>query len=304
MIKNIKLNTVVSFIIIVLLNSACSQISKTKEGTSSVDNSPYLVAQKHKPHSYGGWYCPDNLNGFPAVDIVNWKSVPVINGRLPTKEETQSEASLIFVDTEKYPKAKVLEMNMPQLAEFYNYNTKRKELVILIQALNISNDSVVGFRYLNGGNGSARLEDVKILSKAEINQILPSKFVRYSIKINASQDSIWRVLTDTSFLGTLKPTFTPSNVLKDPYWRDYTNVNYYNLNGLVIKAKYAALHYGSFYIQNDYQDFTEKFLLLENKERTQTELKILLGPFKNGFEAQENIIKKWSQKVKELSESM
>ena len=46
---------------------------------------------------------------------------------------------------------------MPKLARFYNIHSGKRELVIIIQALNISNDSIVGFRYLNGGNGSARL---------------------------------------------------------------------------------------------------------------------------------------------------
>ena len=68
-----------------------------------------------EPHKYGGWYCPDNLNGFPAVDIHNWEDVPVINGRMPTQDETQTEASLIFIDIEKYPNAKPLDLKMPQL---------------------------------------------------------------------------------------------------------------------------------------------------------------------------------------------
>ena len=39
-----------------------------------------------EPHKYGGWYCPDNLNGFPAVDINNWENVPIVNGRMATKD--------------------------------------------------------------------------------------------------------------------------------------------------------------------------------------------------------------------------
>ena len=100
---------------------------------------------KSEPHRYGGWYCPDNLNGFPAVDIADWKSVPVVNDRLPTKEEAQSEASLIFVDREKYPDAKALDMTMPKLALFYNESAQREDLVIVIQAFNVQNDSIVWF---------------------------------------------------------------------------------------------------------------------------------------------------------------
>ena len=116
-----------------------------------------------EPHKYGGWYCPDNLNGFPAVDINNWEDVPVINGRMPTQDETQTEASLIFIDIEKYPNAKPLDLKMPQLARFYNNHSRKEEIVIVIQAINVSNDSVVGFRYLNGGNGSARFNEVNFV---------------------------------------------------------------------------------------------------------------------------------------------
>ena len=57
-----------------------------------------------KTHDYGNWYCPDNLNGFPAVDIKKWESVPVVNGRMATMEETQNGTSLIFIDNQKYSK--------------------------------------------------------------------------------------------------------------------------------------------------------------------------------------------------------
>ena len=67
--------------------------------------------KKQEPHKYGGWYCPDNLNGFPAVDISNWESVPVVNGRMATKEETHNGISLIFVDDLKYPNAKALDID-------------------------------------------------------------------------------------------------------------------------------------------------------------------------------------------------
>jgi len=283
--------------------ASCSQTNKPVN-----DNNPEVPGQKStpiksEPHRYGGWYCPDNLNGFPAVDINNWKSVPVVNGRMATKEETQNGTSLIFPDTLKYPNAKVLDITMPKLANFYNEYSKREDLIIVIQAINIDNDSIVGFRYLNGGNGSARLKEIKFLSDNEIEMIPESKFVSHNIIIEANQDEIWEILTKPENTADLQSVFDKHNKLKTG-WRKTSNVNYHYKNTGILTSSYANKLFGNFYIQNDYDNlqYNEKFLLLENDQTKNTELKIVSGPYGDDFKAQRSILKKWAQKVKELSE--
>ena len=256
-----------------------------------------------EPHRYGGWYCPDNLNGFPAVDITNWKDVPVVNGRMATKEETQNVTSLIFVDTKKYPNAKPLDMVMPQLAKFYNQSSRREELIIVIQAINVDNDSIVGFRYLNGGNGSAKLSEVQLLSNNEIEKISSSRFIVHDIKINASQDVIWEIITESENAKNLLPTFNQKNQLKTN-WRKTSNVNYHYPKTGNLTSAYANKLYGSFYIQNDYDRnlYSQKFLLLEDTETKITEFKIVCGPYDDDFDNQKQILINWAKKVKELSE--
>jgi len=296
------LNTFIISSLITLTN--CSQENKAIESTENETTTSATEINKSEPHQYGGWYCPDNLNGFPAVDIANWKSVPVINGRLATPKETQTEASLINVDLEKYPNARPLDMTMPKLASIYNYNTNREDIIIIIQALNIDNDSIVGFRYLNGGNGSARLDEVNFLSDEEIDKIPTSKFVTHTITINATQDEIWKILTQTENAATLQPIFDSKNSLQSD-WRKATNVNYhYSLPGITT-ASFAGNLYGCYYVQNDYDflNYTEKFLLIEDEETKTTELKITCGPYEADYEAQQIILINWSEKVKELSEA-
>jgi hypothetical protein len=75
-----------------LLLTACTLITLT---SFSQEDSESKVKDTHR---YGGWYCPDNLNGFPAVDIQDWDAVPVINDRLPTREEAQNGTSLMYID--------------------------------------------------------------------------------------------------------------------------------------------------------------------------------------------------------------
>ena len=129
-------NTSISFLTLLCIGTtvACSRNGAPAENKQDdVVSVPAVV-----PHQYGGWYCPDNLGGFPAVDILDWNDVPVVNGRMATQEETQNGTSLIFVDIEKHPDARPLDMEMPRLARFFNVQSDKNELVIVIQALAIS----------------------------------------------------------------------------------------------------------------------------------------------------------------------
>ena len=260
---------------------------------------------KKEPHKYGGWYCPDNLNGFPAVDIQNWESVPVVNGRMATKQETQNGTSLIFVDDEKYPNAKPLDIKMPKLARFYNRHSGKEETIIVIQALNISNDFVVGFRYLNGGNGSARLDEVRFLSDNEIKNILPSRFVTLNIKINATKAEIWDILTKAEYSKILQTIFDKENKLQAD-WNKSSKVNFIYPKAGLITSEFAGNLYGNQYIQIDCEykayQYVEKFLISENDQTKKSELHIVCGPYEDDFKNQKFILNKWTQKVKELSE--
>ncbi|MDA9970762.1 hypothetical protein N9E56_02905 [Flavobacteriaceae bacterium] len=285
---------------------SCLQNNKTVEDKKVEKSTEKVSSVKQEPHNYGGWYCPDNLNGFPAVDISNWRNVVVVNGRLPTKEETQNGTSLIFVESEKFPDAKPLDMKMPKLGRFYNENSKKEELIIVIQALKIGKDSVVGFRYLNGGNGSARLDEVRFLSDAEIESLPPTRFVSHSIQINAPQNVIWEVLTKPEYFKPLEAVFDKDQTPK-PNWNASSKVNFKPLNRGETTSEFAANLYGNHYIQIDSElgdsQYVEKFLLLDNEQTKSTELKIVCGPYSNtDFETQKNILNGWAQKVKELSE--
>ena len=75
-----KRKTFLALTFLTLLSlTACSQQSDKKVDHLECKAAPEkeLVKQK-EPHQYGGWYCPDNLYGFPAVDIQDWKEVPVV----------------------------------------------------------------------------------------------------------------------------------------------------------------------------------------------------------------------------------
>jgi len=297
-------NTSLSFLTLLCIGTtvACSRNGAPAENKQDdVVSVPAVV-----PHPYGGWYCPDNLGGFPAVDILDWNDVPVVNGRMATQEETQNGTSLIFVDAEKHPDARPLDMKMPRLARFFNVQSDKNELVIVIQALAISNDSIVGFRYLNGGNGSARFNEVTLLSDDAISRLAPARFVQFSIPIQAGTDAVWSVLTDDAFSAPLQAVFDPENTLESD-WNQSSEVNFnYPQSGVITRA-FAGDVWGSLYIQIDcqseQQEYVEKFLLSGSKASNETILHIACGPYGEDFMEQKSILQKWAEEVKMLSES-
>ena len=274
--KSLKLLCVLSLTTLV----SCSQDNTILESNEVEESTEKLSEKEQEPHRYGGWYCPDNLRGFPAVDIDNWKEVPVVNGRMATKEETQNGASLISVDMEKYPNAKPLDMEMPQLARFYNRHSGKEEIIIVIQALNISNDSIVGFRYLNGGNGSARLNEVKFISDSEVEHLSSYRFVSFDLNINATQAEIYQILTKDEYGRTLQTIFDEENQL-EANWNESSKVNFkYGKSGELTSA-FAGDVFGCLYIQIDAEkdnyQYVEKFLLVENQETKTTKLQVVCG---------------------------
>lgn len=283
-------------ICLIPLTSCSQKTTKTKEIEPS-------KTQK-TPHQYGGWYCPDNLIGFPPVDIKDWKQVPVVKGRMPLKSETSNGTSLIYVDSLKYPDAKIINIDLPKLATVYNESSKRIDYIIIIQAFQIDNDSIVGYRFLNGGNGSARFNEVHFLSENFTSTLSNQKFVTSDIKIKATRNVVWEVITNEQNTETLAKTIE-NNDNPNISWRKLTNVNYYYKKPDTLSNSFAGNLWGNVYIQNDFLDdnYTEKFLLLENKQTGTTELKIVCGPFTDDFIHEQSIINKWTKKVKELSET-
>ena len=297
--KMLKVGSLIGLIVCI----ACTQNSTEQTLIRTQTEIPQAEQQQVKVprHNYGGWYCPDNLKGFPPVDIAEWRNVPVVNGRLATEEEANSGASLIRVDLEKFPNAKPLDMTMPRLATFESPYTDRQELIIVIQALNIDSDSIVGFRYLNGGNGSARLNEVNILSDEESDKIEKSKFFNHSFVIMATPEQVREAMTKPENAGKFQEIVEMNQGIQSD-WRSKSTINYHYPKSGELTSTYADVLFGNYYVQNDYQDFTEKFLVTQNELTKMTLLQVACGPFVEDFEKQEALLLKWGKQVQLLSE--
>lgn len=285
---------------------SCSSQEKAKETSqATVEQTEPLVLIKEEPHQYGGWYCPDNF-GFVPVDIHNLDEVPAIAGRLPSEEELQNNKSLISVDTIKYPDARALDMELPRVGRIYAAGKSTSELVIVIQAIIVSGDTIVGYRFPSGGNGSAWLSEVSFLSDDELDGFGSQPFFYSKSILKASKEDIWRAIGQTDYFKKLGEKFDN----REFFASEWTSDSHARLNlddkGEQAKGNVGTV-FGNVYLQIDYNrdglHYSEKLLMIEHQEDNSTELFFASGPFPQGFEKQKSNWDSWVEAVKKMSEA-
>jgi hypothetical protein len=290
----------------VVLMTSCGQSedSDSKPDPTAEQQTENPKLNYEEPHAYGGWFCPDNLGGFPPVDVQELDKVPVVNDRLPTEEEAQNGTSLIYLDKSEYPDARHLEMELPRVARIYSNHNDMNELIIVIQAVVVGTDTVVGYRFPNGGNGSAWLGQVTFLSDEDVNAIGSAPFAYSSSAIDASQEEVWRAITSTSYAKQLGTTFNEQSFLKADWDGEAAHLNL-DTEG-VRAAGVVSSMWGSLYIHIDYDydgfHYSEKLLVL-NKEDGNAELHVVAGPYPDDIDSQSMMWENWLHEVKQASES-
>ncbi|HXU25959.1 MAG TPA: hypothetical protein VN698_01915 [Bacteroidia bacterium] len=113
--------------------------------------------------------CPDSRT-FAPIDIKQWNKVPVVNGRLPTYEETQNGTAIHHYGEKQNPNVKPYNITLPKLATYYSRFTKKDELVIVIQIIQTATDTVVSYRYPTGGCGGSTFSKFHFLSDEEVRK--------------------------------------------------------------------------------------------------------------------------------------
>jgi hypothetical protein len=298
-----KLTSAVLLIALVLL-SACEQpATGQKQEEKATETKP---AQKtSRIHSYGGWYCPDNLGGFPPVNIADLAGVPVVNGRMPSQEETRNGSSLMYFDPAEFPDAKPLNIKLPKLAHYYANFTKQLALVIVIQAVVVDADTIVGFRYVDGGNGSSWYNQVDFLSDSEIAAVGATPFVFLESEIKASKEKIWSAITKTAYAKELARKFEKQAFFASE-WTDKSRADFnYKLENESATGN-VMTHFGNIYMQIDY-DFNgrqavEKILIMDKEDGTGAKIQVVFGPYAKDISSQQKIWEAWIAEVMATSE--
>lgn len=174
--------------------SSCQQEQPAAHTTTAATTEPLkdllAIPAERGDHKFGGWYCPDNLRGFPPVDVQQMENIVCITDRLPIREETQDCRALMYVDPLEYPEARPFDIDLPRVARTYSREQDGEEVVILIQATIVDSDTIVGYRYPSGGNGSGWYDEVTLLSDAEVAALGSTPYVMVEQVLPASQEAV------------------------------------------------------------------------------------------------------------------
>lgn len=293
-----------SSILLISVSISCQNSNNVQ--TEKLEKNPEpITSTNSEPHQYGGWYCPDNF-GFVPVDIQKLKEVPVIADRLPTKQELQNNMSLIDVDVTKYPDARTLKMDLPRVARIYSDRLGIKELIIVIQAIVVQNDTIVGYRFVNGGNGSSRLREVTFLSNDEVTAMGSQPFYYSKSVLKASIKDIWKAMCKTDYFKQLGKKFNRQEFFASE-WNSKSEVHLsFNTNDEKA-AGFVGMVFGNYYLHIDYDrngfHYSEKLLMIENQNDHTTEFFFASGPFPKDFERRKLDLDNWLQAVKKVSEA-
>ncbi|MEI6817663.1 MAG: hypothetical protein WCL14_13720 [Bacteroidota bacterium] len=123
-----------------------------------------------KGQSYNNWNCPDAKKLFPLINIKLWANTPAVYGRLPTYQESQNGTSLMYFGNHGMTDARPYDMTLPRLASFHNQYTKTIDTVVVIQVVKTAHDTIAGFRYLTGGNGTHDFRGFHFFSDEEVKE--------------------------------------------------------------------------------------------------------------------------------------
>lgn len=286
--------------------TACSQNKDVPENAETpVEEIETNNEEENKAHPYGGWYCPDNLRGFPPVDINELSLVPVVSDRLPTEEETRNGTSLMYFDTTKIQGARPLDIRLPTLAKVYSSHSDIDELVIVIQAIVVGEDSVVGYRFPNGGNGSAWYNQVTFLSEEEMEELGPNPFVFIDVELDANKKEIWEAISKTDYARKIAEKFDKKEFFESEWTDDSkAHLNYDSDNERA--AGIVFNFWGNLYLHADYEiddfHYSEKILVMAGSGMDNSRLQLVAGPFPVDFEKEQANWNNWLAEVKEYSE--
>ena len=107
---------------------------------------------------------------YPPIHLKDWEKTPVINGRLPTEEETKNGSSLLYYPNPG-PDVKPYNMTLPKLAYYTDAKTKKQTLVVVIQIVQTAQDTMVAYRPLSGLNGASIFRDFRFLTEEEVKNV-------------------------------------------------------------------------------------------------------------------------------------
>ena len=99
------------------------------------------------------------------IDMKKWRETPCLIDRLATEADVKEGRAAFFVTGD--PAMKPLAISLPACAIHHDTESKKATPVILIQAVQTTKITAVGYRLLSGGNGVCLLSELEILKEPD-----------------------------------------------------------------------------------------------------------------------------------------
>ena len=106
-----------------------------------------------------------------AIELKSWYKTPAISGRLATETDVKNGLAVYYIDSKGIDHTPY-KIELPKLAYLTDFDTKKEELVVVIQIEETPKDTVVGYRNLDGGNGACLLHEIKFLDNETIKKVV------------------------------------------------------------------------------------------------------------------------------------
>lgn len=94
-----------------------------------------------------------------------WDKVAFIRNRIANKEDVIAGRAVFYIeDVEKeYHSYLPIPTSIPSLVFQVDSETRIKTLAVIIQAEKVNEDSIIGVRYFEGGNGICSLNEIEFI---------------------------------------------------------------------------------------------------------------------------------------------
>lgn len=98
------------------------------------------------------------------INMKIWRETPCLVGRIATEADVKDGRAAFYVTGD--PVMKALDIPLPACAILHG--EKEKEIpIIVIQAVQTSKITAIGYRLLSGGNGVCSLSEIEILKEPD-----------------------------------------------------------------------------------------------------------------------------------------
>ena len=109
-------------------------------------------------------------NIWGKIDLENWEKTPSINNRIAIEKDVIDGIAVYYIEGND-AKHKPYNTKLPKLAYYSDFETNKKELVVVIQIEETPKGIIVGYRNLSGGNGAGLLKEFEFLNNEQIKKL-------------------------------------------------------------------------------------------------------------------------------------